>query len=345
MAQEHWLHEASNAKLARLGIDLVNLLSAEKLPGSEYLPIKTFSQTLDHWANYVRGATQRMLPRFYANPSGYFFSENYFRILALVCVLQERFGVHFNENLKGEPGSKKLLSESQVFLSDSRPNFLHGLLLGLDGTCGSMPVLYVAVGRRLGYPLRLATIRRHCFARWDDPVTGERFNIEGTNRGLSCHPDAYYRRRAEPASAELDAGDDMASLSPREELAHFLQLRADCHIANGDAASGLAYRRLACELHPRNAWYRQECRSAQWLLHEIAHRRYRYFPLRRSSLTVGNAGFFCRVPDGASDVYYYEDLIHHVRRLRHPYSTLGLPRNDALTAGEPAREPLTADWF
>ena len=60
-----------------------------------------------------------------------------------------------------------------------------------------MPVLYVAVGRRLGYPLKLATTKGHLFARWDGldhsyPAWRERFNIEGTH-GFSSYPDDYYK--------------------------------------------------------------------------------------------------------------------------------------------------------
>jgi hypothetical protein len=45
--------------------------------------------------------------------------------------------------------------------------FLHGLTQGRGGTCLSMPVAYVAVGRRLGYPLKLVTAKGHLFARWE----------------------------------------------------------------------------------------------------------------------------------------------------------------------------------
>ncbi len=46
-----------------------------------------------------------------------------------------------------------------------------------------MPVLYVAIGRRLGYPLELVTTKGHVFACWED--SNDRFNIEGTNEGLN----------------------------------------------------------------------------------------------------------------------------------------------------------------
>jgi len=61
-----------------------------------------------------------------------------------------------------------------VDFKNSRDLFLHGMV-GSDngGTCVSMPVLYVAVGRRLGYPMRLVLAKAHVFARWDDAARGE----------------------------------------------------------------------------------------------------------------------------------------------------------------------------
>ena len=47
---------------------------------------------------------------------------------------------------------------------------------------------------RLGYPIRAVAVPGHTFCRWDDPVTGERLNIEAANLGgLTEHDDEYYR--------------------------------------------------------------------------------------------------------------------------------------------------------
>lgn len=66
--------------------------------------------------------------------------------------------------------------EGDRFFADSSKVFLHGLLGSKrQGTCSSMPVLYSAVGRRLGYPLKLVTIKGHLFVRWEG--AGERLNV------------------------------------------------------------------------------------------------------------------------------------------------------------------------
>ena len=44
-------------------------------------------------------------------------------------------------------------------------HFLQGIFLSEGGTCGSMPVLYAAIGRRLGYPIMLTATNSHLLAR------------------------------------------------------------------------------------------------------------------------------------------------------------------------------------
>ena len=90
-----------------------------------------------------------------------------------------------------------------------------------------MPVLVVAIGRRLGYPLKLVRAKAHLFARWD--TEKERFNIEATGRGWNTYTDSYYRQWPHPfTKAEEQANRFLKSLSPAEVLSGFLGLRALC---------------------------------------------------------------------------------------------------------------------
>jgi hypothetical protein len=105
----------------------------------------------------------------------------------------------------------------------------------LTGIRQRYPVLYVAVGRRLGYPLKLVRAVRHLFARWDDPG-GELFNIEISNAGgVDVHPDEYYRTWPYPIrDTGWQPGETsfLRSLSPREEVAHAWSKRGFCWQAN-----------------------------------------------------------------------------------------------------------------
>jgi hypothetical protein len=170
-------------------------------------------------AGYVRRFTERGLPDFRRRPGHYEDSEAYFRVLSMVTALQRDLGVRYNP--------AKIPPDVPL---DAADTFLHGALLGEGGNCASLPVLYVAVGRRLGYPLKLVHARvgqfGHVFARWDDPG-GERFNIEATNQGLSCHPDDYYRTGIYAVEERIEReGRLLVSLTPREELASFIANRA-----------------------------------------------------------------------------------------------------------------------
>ena len=82
-------------------------------------------------------------------------SPGKFRMMALVTVLQRDLGV------RDDPACQ----EGPYCALDPRTLFIHGLLDGHGGTCVTMPVLYVAIGRRLGYPLFLVQAREHFLER------------------------------------------------------------------------------------------------------------------------------------------------------------------------------------
>jgi len=205
------------------GVDIaqMNLLCAEGLPGAEGLNLDRCLATLDAWAARVRRETARHLYRL-SDPQyaeHYRNSEAYFRASMLLQVLQEDCGVHYNKERVRD-----------IDFTNSRDLFLHGMV-GSDngGTCVSMPVLYLAVGRRLDYPMYLALTKAHVFARWDDPESGERFNIEGTGHGFSSHRDEHYRTWPMTLTqADLATGHYLKSLTPAQELALSLSARGHC---------------------------------------------------------------------------------------------------------------------
>lgn len=125
------------------------------------------------------------------------------------------------------PGEEES-SVSDGFFADSRDLFLHGLLgERRTGTCSSLPVLYVALARRLGYPVSLVTTKGHLFARWEG--RGERFNVECTGHGMNRHDDAHYRQWPFVLSdQEIQENAYLRSLTPAGEAAVFLSLRAEC---------------------------------------------------------------------------------------------------------------------
>jgi hypothetical protein len=207
-------------EIARLPVGFTNLLCATNLPDTANLNLTQCFHTLILWVDNVRSATERQLFRFHQHPSEYQNSEAYFRVLVLITVLQRDLGVTYHPNLKDA-------TERNLSHQTSRELFLHGLLDGDKlGTCANMPVLYAAVGRMLNYPIYLVRAAGHVFCRWHDNSTGERFNIEGSGRGLNTHPDSYYQSWPQPLSPlEVQNGVFLRNLDPAEELSLFMSLR------------------------------------------------------------------------------------------------------------------------
>jgi len=231
----------------------VNLRSATGLSGSEELRASALLSTLDAWAERVKAETQRHLHRFNENPQLYENSEAYFRVLMMIVVLQEDFGVRYNP--------ERIMSPDYT---DSRDLFIHGLLTGHGGTCVSMPVLYVAIGRKLGYPLALVLAKAHVFARWEDRKTGERFNIEATNRGLNTFPDEYYEQWPEQMSPEdREAAYLLTSMTPHQEEAFCLAIRSHCLLDTGRTVEAVGALTRAVELWPENEAYRYFLEDAE----------------------------------------------------------------------------------
>lgn len=133
----------SEEDLATHDVADINLACAEGLPGSEKIDVVLCRDRLDYYARRVREYTEPRIKTFQRKPHEYNNSEGYFRILVMITVLQRDLGVRYNPAKSPE--------DVPLTLEDT---FIHGIIQGEGGTCNSLPVVYVAVGRRLGYPLK-----------------------------------------------------------------------------------------------------------------------------------------------------------------------------------------------
>ena len=230
-------------ELADIDIARLNLLAAEGLPGAEGLDVDATLAELDRWAAHVKFETDRHLYKFRDAPQEYENSEAYFRMLMLIVAMQADLGVHYNPDRIDEPD-----------FTNAKDLFVHGMI-GDDngGTCVSMPALYIAVGCRLGYPLHLVVTKGHVFARWDDPATGERFNIEGTNRGLGTPDDERFRNWPHRLT-EAESNNDwfLRSLTPAEAFAVFLMQRGHCLEDTGRLPDAQVAYAMAHRLAPKS---------------------------------------------------------------------------------------------
>jgi hypothetical protein len=196
---------------------------------------------------------------FRRSPEKYKNSEAYWRILALTTTLWSEFNVRYNmERIDKDDWS------------DSRDILIHGLLgPKRTGTCATLPVLVVAIGRRLGYPLHLVRTIAHSFFRWESADGRDHINFEYNGDGLDCHSDRFYREwpakwPAKFLEEEAKRGEKrlyLRSLTPREELAGALSMRAACLEAVGRWAEALDAYDATIRFdpdHPGHAMHRNE---------------------------------------------------------------------------------------
>lgn len=223
--------------LEKCDIALMNLLCAEGLPGAENLNVTATLERLDGIARKVQFETDRHIYKFRQHPEEFNQSEGYYRMMMMATVLQQDLGIHYNPERIQMPWEP--LESDEKFFTNSQDVLIHGLAReGGTGTCSSMPVFYVAIGRRLQYPLKLVTAKGHLFARWDDGQKS--FNIEGTSIGFVSHPDEYYRTWPAPFTPEEQASEGyLQSLSPVQEFAVFLSIRGACLRAAKDYLKSL----------------------------------------------------------------------------------------------------------
>jgi hypothetical protein len=225
---------------ARVNLELAGLhLSAEGLD------VEACLRTLDGWARLVGAETERLMYVFRRNPSRFDGSEARFRMMTLATVLQRDLGVHYRQETLEMPDDE--------FFRRPENLFMHGVILGKGGTCASLPPTFAAVGRRLGYPLRLVKTCQHLFLRWDD-LRGERFNVECTSRGFLSHPDEYYRHWPRELPAEMErACGALRSLTSRQETAQYVSTSAGCFAQNGRLEEASTSFARAADMDPEDA--------------------------------------------------------------------------------------------
>ncbi len=246
--------------LGRIDVAHLNLMCAGGLPGAECLDIGKQLEWLDEAASKVDLQTRHHWYRFLDSPGTFNNSPGYFCCYLLLQVLQEDCGVKYNPARVTDPSFQDPKCLNPDF-RDSCDLFIHGIIDGPGGTCVSMPVIYVAVGRRLGYPLKLVETRGHLFFRWDAPVGGtfgiaERFNIEGAGYGIASYSDEHYEIWPEPWLATDKAGGwFLKSLSPAAELASFLATRGECLKDLGRIKEAIQAYRWAADLVPEDLRY------------------------------------------------------------------------------------------
>lgn len=130
--------------------------------------------------------------------------------------------------------------------------FLNGILDTKQGICYTMPLLYIAVAQRLGYPIYPVHAPDHVFVRYLDPSFQQQ-NIETTSGGKYIGDDLYIRDFA-IGKRGLDSGSYMRTLTYHEFLADMLSANA-FFWGRQNGQKSIAYVARARDIDPRTADY------------------------------------------------------------------------------------------
>lgn len=252
----------SDDELERQDIALVNLVCAAGLPGTDDLDIPQCLAKIDEWTELVRQETIRGFPRYRANPNPNKGSEAVYQLWAVMYHLRFGLGLkhHMFASQDGDPDAvpRRVTGGPYKSFADADTVFLHGLLSPRRmGSCSSLPVLYAAVGRRLGYPVKLVLTVQHIFNRWVSPE--ESFNMDGCAKFIAGDDYEHYidwPRKWRPAERASTAF--LRPATPREELAAFIFTRCGVLSANLEFDEALRVCKIASQLSPENPAYTNE---------------------------------------------------------------------------------------
>lgn len=226
----------SSYQITNVDPAVVNLVVSQNIDSNEAIDLDAYTSRLDQFVQWVKHETERHYYRFQRNPREFDNSEAKFRLMLMGVTLWEDFQVRYNKRLTE---IYRTASDAE-FLSDSRTAFILGPMNpDVGGTCSSLPFLYAAVGRRLGYPLKMAHSHYHIYLRWVAP--NEEFNIEVTGKGVDFPDDNHFREldaRQSGGTLDYTKQDEEAegyfrTMSPIEEIAVIYDIRALCLATRG----------------------------------------------------------------------------------------------------------------
>lgn len=207
----------TDAELEAMDPLVMNMVVAKGVPDLVGIDFAKYAKVVDGWAERIGQGVRvgeadaaRTSPAYKADP-------DIWRAGSMAIALASTdVGIGYSRDVK---------------LSNHADLFVPGLIDTKRGTCSNMPVLYMAVAHRLGWPLKAVVAADHMWCRWDDGI--KRFNLEATSTtagsgegSFSTPPDEAYRTDLNIPPKAVEVGSDLGTLTARQTLGVYLQQRS-----------------------------------------------------------------------------------------------------------------------
>jgi hypothetical protein len=202
-----------------IDLALANWLVAADVPQFRDMTRQKYFVQLDDMVAQVRQDMERMKKVAESRGKG---PNDPNTLCGIFCNAIIKLQFAYAEELRQETLTPALM---KGLYSDADNIFLAGLFRTHRGSCVSMPLIYIVIGRRLGLPVHLVAIGRHYFIRWEEPRY--RMNIESTivDR-VSVTPDDSVYLDIEGMTRKQVIGSDLRNLTSREVMGNLFFARS-----------------------------------------------------------------------------------------------------------------------
>lgn len=130
-------------------------------------------------------------------------------------------------------------------------HYLNGILDTKKGNCSTMPMLYMVVAQRLGYPIYPVAAPDHLFLRYISPPPHKYLNIETTSAVGGSPDDQVYIKGLEVSETALKKGAYLRTMTYRQFLGDLLATTGVTLAQQGDIDGSIRHFQQAIKLNPQ----------------------------------------------------------------------------------------------
>lgn len=131
--------------------------------------------------------------------------------------------------------------------------FINGILDTRKGQCITLPMLYMSIAQRLGYPVYSVMAPEHTFLRFVDPALKEQ-NID-LSSGAGYSPDKDYAYKLNISPRGIKSGAYLRTLTRRQYLGVLLMQNGIVFSSRGEIDRAIMYFEKAYEIDPKNVYF------------------------------------------------------------------------------------------